>query len=115
MYLTVVRMATCTIVHVQYIYECSLTDDQLALAPLPSEQDLRSSLYLFSKPETYSLGVRPPSLIVLIIDPAAESSSEPVSIGGSGVCDNRTRAKMRYEERDCAVAIHNKRRQILTF
>lgn len=49
---------------------------QLTPAPLPSEEDLFSLLCLLSKPETYGLGVRPASLIVLIIDPTA---LEPLS------------------------------------
>lgn len=54
---------------------------QLALCSSPFEEGLFSSLYLFNKPETSSFGVRPASLIALIIDPGwALLRSKPISM-----------------------------------
>lgn len=75
------------LVHGKVFYARLLADRLPASArsSAPFEEDLFSSLYLCNKPETDGFGVRPASLIVLIIDPAESAYESASALQGSAV------------------------------
>lgn len=81
---------------------------QLALCSSSFEEGLFSSLYLFNKPETYSFGVRPASLIALIIDPRLALFS---SLSATETTSMVPGIRWGIRERDCTAARYTKIKQ----
>lgn len=102
----IVQMATC------YMYVWLLRDvcTGVSFRSSSTAEGLFSSLYLLNKPETYSFGVRPASLMALITELGSFSLlvCSWAHRSGSRVCENLTRAMMRYKERDCTAARYTK-------